>query len=138
MGLGSIQGKIRHLGTKMAPNKSTLANANMRRDPKVFEKTFYSLLSLDQNLVESGRFLYRRKEIYFFPSSNMKRKDFLLRLRFQQGRKLSNAQPVESRFGDEKGYDSFLFVNHKAGLEPNNDWGHQPGAMPVPNFAFWF
>ncbi len=61
MGLGSIQGKIRHLGTKRAPNKSTLAHANMRRDTEVFEKTFYSLLSWIQSQVETGRFHHRRK-----------------------------------------------------------------------------
>ena len=42
-GLGSVHGKIRHLGTKRAPNKRTLAHAKPKWNPNGFEKTFYRL-----------------------------------------------------------------------------------------------
>src|SRR6056297_3521129 len=40
-GLASSMGKIKHLGIKRIPKRSTLSYANSRRPWKLFEKVFY-------------------------------------------------------------------------------------------------
>jgi len=60
LGLGFVHGKIRHLGTKRAPNKSTLAHANLKRNPKVFEEVFYCLYESILSKTQHG--LYKPKK----------------------------------------------------------------------------
>jgi len=61
LGLGSVHGKIRHLGTKRALNKSTLAHANLKRNPKVFEEVFYCLYESILSKTQHGP--YKPKKI---------------------------------------------------------------------------
>jgi hypothetical protein len=47
-GLASCLGKLRHLGVKSAPNKSTLSYANAHRPWRLFQDLFYQLLEFSQ------------------------------------------------------------------------------------------
>jgi len=47
-GLASCLGKLRHLGVKSAPNKSTLSYANAHRPWQLFQDLFYQLLEFCQ------------------------------------------------------------------------------------------
>jgi hypothetical protein len=46
-GLASSVGKLRHLGVKTAPNKSTLSYANAHRPWQLFQDLFYETLHCD-------------------------------------------------------------------------------------------
>jgi hypothetical protein len=44
-GLSCCLGKLRHLGVKKAPNKSTLSYANAQRPRRMYQDLFYQTLS---------------------------------------------------------------------------------------------
>jgi hypothetical protein len=64
-GLACCLGKLRHLGLKEAPNKSTLSYANAHRPAEMFEKLFYNTLSRFRSTGELGpqqhKFRFRNK-----------------------------------------------------------------------------
>lgn len=60
-GLATAMGKLRHLGVRKAPEKSTLAYANENRSYKVFEDVFMNLLGLCTKLAEGKKRKFRFK-----------------------------------------------------------------------------
>ena len=52
MGLASYKGKLRHLGLKQAPARSTLAYANEHRAVQLYEAVFYQLLARCQRVAQ--------------------------------------------------------------------------------------
>jgi len=62
-GLASCLGKLRHLGVKSAPNKSTLSYANAHRPWQLFEDLFYQLLEFCQQAApgKAKRFRFKNK-----------------------------------------------------------------------------
>jgi hypothetical protein len=61
-GLRCCHGKIKHLGTDKAPNKSTLAYANKHRPASFFEALFYKSY---QRLANEGGFGHRKTKFRF-------------------------------------------------------------------------
>jgi hypothetical protein len=59
-GLASCEGKLRHLGIKGAPKKSTLAYANEHRTWKLYQALFYQLFNKAQ-AVQNGKRKFRFK-----------------------------------------------------------------------------
>lgn len=65
-GLASCLGKLKHLGIKEAPKRSTLCYANEHRTWEVYQKLFYKLLSLCQGeFVGKKKFRFRNKLLSF-------------------------------------------------------------------------
>jgi hypothetical protein len=61
-GLASCFGKLRHLGVKEAPNRSTLSYANEHRPWQLYQSIFYQLLSRCQAMaVGKKKFRFRNK-----------------------------------------------------------------------------
>ncbi len=60
-GLRSCLGKLRHLGMSEAPKRSTLSYANAHRSYKVYERTFYDLLSRCRSIAPRKKFRFRNK-----------------------------------------------------------------------------
>jgi hypothetical protein len=61
-GLASCFGKLRHLGVKEAPNRSTLSYANEHRPWQLYQEIFYQLLSKCQALAAGKKkFRFRNK-----------------------------------------------------------------------------
>jgi hypothetical protein len=54
-GLLACDGKLSHLGMDKAPARSTLSDANNRRDYRVFESLYYGLLSKYQGFISDSR-----------------------------------------------------------------------------------
>jgi hypothetical protein len=62
-GLASCLGKLRHLGVKSAPNKSTLSYANAHRPWQLFQDLFYQTLEFCQQAAprKAKRFRFKNK-----------------------------------------------------------------------------
>lgn len=60
-GLRSCLGKLRHLGIREAPRRSTLSYANAHRSYEVYERTFYDLLSRCQAAAPKKKFRFKNK-----------------------------------------------------------------------------
>lgn len=60
-GLASCLGKLRHLGVKAAPNKSTLSYANAHRPWQLFQSLFYQTLHLCQQAAPGKAKCFRFK-----------------------------------------------------------------------------
>lgn len=61
-GLASCFGKLRHLGVKEAPNRSTLSYANEHRPWQLYQSIFYRLLSKCQTMAKGKKkFRFRNK-----------------------------------------------------------------------------
>jgi DDE family transposase/uncharacterized protein DUF4372 len=60
-GLRSCEGKLRHLGLKSAPKRSTLSYANAHRPWQAFEQLFYSLLEQVQGFAPKKKFRFKNK-----------------------------------------------------------------------------
>jgi len=62
-GLASCLGKLRHLGVKSAPNKSTLSYANAHRPWQLFQDLFYQLFQFCQQAApgKAKRFRFKNK-----------------------------------------------------------------------------
>lgn len=54
-GMMACQGKIQHLGIKNYPKRSTLSDANKRRDSKVFESIFYAIYNNYESVLSDSR-----------------------------------------------------------------------------------
>lgn len=55
-GLLGLEGKLNHLNLKEPPKRSTLSDANKRRDKIVFEKIYYGLLDYYKPILSDSRF----------------------------------------------------------------------------------
>ena len=51
-----LEGKLNHLNMKEPPKRSTLSDANKRRDKTVFEKIYYGLLDNYNSILSDSRF----------------------------------------------------------------------------------
>ena len=61
-GLASANGKLRHLGMKQSPSKSTLSYANQHRPWELYQDLFYQTLERCQGLIQSGhKFRFKNK-----------------------------------------------------------------------------
>lgn len=61
-GIATCLGKVKHLGIKGAPKRSTLSYANEHRPWQLYEKIFYQLLSRCQGLaVGKKKFRFKNK-----------------------------------------------------------------------------
>lgn len=60
-GLRCCLGKLQHLGLREAPKRSTLSYANAHRSYKVYELTFYDLLSRCRQIAPRKKFRFRNK-----------------------------------------------------------------------------
>ncbi len=60
-GLASCTGKIRHLGMRQSPNKSTLSYANTRRPWQMFRDLFYQTLDVCKEAAPKKRFRFKNK-----------------------------------------------------------------------------
>jgi hypothetical protein len=60
-GLRSCEGKLRHLGLKEAPGRSTLAYANAQRPWKLFEKVFEHILATAQTYAPGKKLRFKSK-----------------------------------------------------------------------------
>jgi hypothetical protein len=61
-GLACCMGKLRHLGMKRTPNKSTLSYANAHRPWQMFQSLFYETLAFcKQAAPEKRKFRFRNK-----------------------------------------------------------------------------
>ena len=60
-GLSSCLGKLKHLGIRAAPNRSTLSYANEKRPWQLYEKVFYQLLDICQPIAPGKKFRFKNK-----------------------------------------------------------------------------
>lgn len=61
-GLACCEGKLRHLGMRQAPNKSTLSYANVKRPWKMYQELFYQTLETCQQAAPGKhRFRFKNK-----------------------------------------------------------------------------
>lgn len=60
-GLRSCEGKLRHLGMKGAPGRSTLSYANAHRPAELFEKLFHELFSVVSETAPKKKFRFKSK-----------------------------------------------------------------------------
>jgi len=68
-GLASCEGKLRHLGLKRAPSRSTLAYANEHRSWELYETVFRQLLSRCQATVRGPRKFRFKNKLYSLDST---------------------------------------------------------------------
>jgi len=69
-GLATIRGKLKHLGIKAAPKKSTLAYANANRPWQFYEAIFYQTLKVVQALAAGNKRKFKSKNpLYSLDSS---------------------------------------------------------------------
>jgi hypothetical protein len=55
-GMLGLEGKLKHLNLKRPPKRSTLSDANKRRNHEVFEKIYYALLEKYKPILSDSRF----------------------------------------------------------------------------------
>ncbi|MBF0107400.1 MAG: IS4 family transposase [Deltaproteobacteria bacterium] len=60
-GLKTVKNKLYHLGVAFEIHRSTLSDANDKRDSRIFEKTFYQLLPKAQRLAPRHKFRFKGK-----------------------------------------------------------------------------
>ncbi len=70
-GLLAWEGRIAHLGINSHPRRSTLADANKRRDAAVFEKIYYKLLARYRPVLPDSRRRSRKNNLYIFDSTTI-------------------------------------------------------------------
>jgi hypothetical protein len=71
-GLASSEGKLRHLGMKEAPKKSTLSYSNKHRTWKLYEGVFYKMLGRISSEISKGgkhKFRFKNKLLSFDAST---------------------------------------------------------------------
>jgi hypothetical protein len=71
-GLLAWESRIHHLGVQIHPRRSTLADANKRRNPEVFEQIYLKLVQRYQSfLPDSRRRSGSKKDLYIFDSTTI-------------------------------------------------------------------
>jgi Transposase DDE domain/Domain of unknown function (DUF4372) len=70
-GLLAWDQRIHHLGMQWHPRRSTLADANERRKPEVFEKIYYKLLQRYQKFLPDSPKGSGKKNLYIFDSTSI-------------------------------------------------------------------
>lgn len=71
-GLLAWESRIQHLGIFHHPRRSTIADANKRRNAEVFEKIYHLLLAKYSHLLSDSRpFKRARKDLYIFDSTTI-------------------------------------------------------------------
>jgi Transposase DDE domain/Domain of unknown function (DUF4372) len=70
-GLLAWDRRIEHLGIDSHPRRSTLADANLKRSPEVFEKIYFKLLQRYQHLLPDSRKRSRKNNLYIFDSTTI-------------------------------------------------------------------
>lgn len=131
-GIVSYGDKISHCKFTYAPNKSTLSDANKRRDCKVFEDIYYNLVhKYRPDLADSRESLVIDKKVYSIDSttislfqpifecvgrnpSNGKRKGGV---KSHQKLDMQAGIPVKVYHSDAKEHDS-LFIQHEGSANP--------------------
>jgi hypothetical protein len=63
------ENNLYHLGIKKLPKRSTISEANLRRDCKIFEEIFYELLSITQQKLNRYNKLLIKKDVNLFDST---------------------------------------------------------------------
>ncbi len=63
-GLATCLGKLKHLGVKSAPNRSTLSYANEHRPWQLFQQIFYHLLNKCQTLATGKKKFRFKNKLY--------------------------------------------------------------------------
>lgn len=70
-GLLAWEARIAHLGLKYHPRRSTLADANKRRNPEVFEKIYYKLLERYGSFLPDSCRRSKKNNLYIFDSTSI-------------------------------------------------------------------
>lgn len=70
-GLLAWDRRIEHLGIDSHPRRSTLADANLKRSPEVFEKIYFKLLQRYEHLLPDSRKRSRKNNLYIFDSTSI-------------------------------------------------------------------
>lgn len=70
-GLLAWEHRIHHLGLKSHPRRSTIADANKRRSPEVFERIYFRLLSKYSPLLPDSRKRSKKNNLYLFDSTSI-------------------------------------------------------------------
>jgi hypothetical protein len=70
-GLLAWESRIHHLGVQVHPRRSTLADANKRRNPEVFEKIYLKLLQRYQSVLPDSRRRLGKRDMYIFDSTSI-------------------------------------------------------------------
>src|SRR5215203_5559186 len=70
-GLLAWEQRIGHLGMKHHPRRSTISDANSRRDPAVFEAIYMKLLQRYGNFLSDSRIRSKKKRLYIFDSTTI-------------------------------------------------------------------
>jgi Domain of unknown function (DUF4372)/Transposase DDE domain len=70
-GLLAWDQRIHHLGIKSHPRRSTIADANKKRNPEIFEKIYLSLLTRYQAVLPDSRQRCRKNNLYIFDSTSI-------------------------------------------------------------------
>jgi hypothetical protein len=70
-GLLAWEQRISHLGMKHHPRRSTISDANSRRDPAVFEAIYMKLLQRYGDFLSDSRTRSRKKPLYIFDSTTI-------------------------------------------------------------------
>lgn len=70
-GLLGWEQRIHHLGLKAHPRRSTIADANNRRNPEVFERIYLKLLAKYSRILPDSRRRSRKNNLYIFDSTSI-------------------------------------------------------------------
>ena len=70
-GLLGWEQRIHHLGLKTHPRRSTIADANNRRNPEVFERIYLKLLAKYRPVLPDSRKRSRKNNLYIFDSTSI-------------------------------------------------------------------
>lgn len=70
-GLLAWDKRIHHLGINAHPRRSTIADANAKRDPEIFAKIYYGLLKKYQPVLPDSRPRKRKDNLYLFDATSI-------------------------------------------------------------------
>lgn len=69
VGILGVMEKLNHLGLRHLPKKSTLAEANERRNPQIFEDLYFAILSQHSSLLTDSRGSFLDKKLYILDAT---------------------------------------------------------------------
>lgn len=69
IGMLGCMDKLVHLGLIHRPKRSTLAEANMRRDPKIFEELYFSILAKYHHVLTDSRHAFLDRRLYILDAT---------------------------------------------------------------------